>query len=118
MKSIGMAGHIYANDHNGEFPPSFEALLDEQFITRESLQSPLDPQVGCVLRLHCGAETRTATRATCSRTSGSTRTARARMCCTLMATSSTSISTASRQELAATYRRLGREDEMPDDLRP
>ena len=40
LRSIGMAAHIYANEHNDEFPESLEVLAEQGMITRETLVSP------------------------------------------------------------------------------
>ncbi len=39
LRGIGMAVHIWANDHNGEFPPDLQALLDAQLISQDMLTS-------------------------------------------------------------------------------
>ncbi len=44
LRQIGLAAHIYANDHDGAAPPSFETLISAGSIVREMLYSPLDPQ--------------------------------------------------------------------------
>jgi hypothetical protein len=39
-RSIAMGCHIYADDHDGNFPPSLETLIDEGHLTLQMLSSP------------------------------------------------------------------------------
>lgn len=45
LRAIGMGCHIYANDNADRFPENLEALIEHGIITREALVSPRDPDV-------------------------------------------------------------------------
>jgi prepilin-type processing-associated H-X9-DG protein len=117
LKNIGMAAHIYANDHDGKFPPSLDALREADFVTQQTLQSPLDSSPG-VSYIYVGGQDETSDARNVLAYErlypGSTRTN------VLYFDGHVQHIEIDRfkQELADTYRRLGREDEMPDDLRP
>ncbi len=42
VRGLLMACHIYANDHNDQFPPSLESLIDEGSVVKKMLRSPLE----------------------------------------------------------------------------
>lgn len=44
LRAIGQGLHIYANDHGGKFPESLETLIEQGMITRETLNSPRDEE--------------------------------------------------------------------------
>ncbi|QOJ14741.1 MAG: hypothetical protein HRU75_08850 [Planctomycetia bacterium] len=44
LRMIGMACHIYANEHQEKFPPDFDALVADGRLAREQLVSPRDPR--------------------------------------------------------------------------
>ena len=46
LHSIGAACHIYATDHEGKFPPDWDALIHEGLIARGFLTSPRDDEEG------------------------------------------------------------------------
>ncbi len=48
LRSIGMAAHIYANEHNDRLPKDLQTLVDRQMITPETLRSPRDPSGNAV----------------------------------------------------------------------
>jgi hypothetical protein len=41
LKGIGIACIVYANDHQDQFPESLDVLVQEEFITRKMLMSPI-----------------------------------------------------------------------------
>lgn len=43
LRTIGMACHIYSNDHAGRFPQSFDELLDNALVMPAVLKSPAHP---------------------------------------------------------------------------
>jgi len=43
LKSIGLAGIIYADDHEGRFPSNLDVLVTECDLSRETLVSPRKP---------------------------------------------------------------------------
>jgi prepilin-type processing-associated H-X9-DG protein len=43
LKQIGLACMMYANDHNGEFPPNLEVLVKDGHLTDKILVSPRKP---------------------------------------------------------------------------
>ena len=43
LRGIGQACFVYANDNQDKFPESFDVLLRDGFITRKMLQSPRNP---------------------------------------------------------------------------
>jgi len=43
LKQIGLACIMYADDHNGVFPPSLQSLVDGGFLQAKVLQSPRKP---------------------------------------------------------------------------
>jgi prepilin-type processing-associated H-X9-DG protein len=45
LRGVGIGCQIYANDHAGRFPDRLEALIENGMITREMLVSPRDPEV-------------------------------------------------------------------------
>jgi prepilin-type processing-associated H-X9-DG protein len=116
LRGIGQGCHIYANDHQNKFPDSLDELVDGGMIPRETLNSPRD---------HEGAESYVYI-------SGQTASSDVRNILAYERIFDDEGTNALhvdghvewmsierfKQELSQTYQRLGREDEMPADLRP
>ncbi len=43
LRGIGLACHVYANDHDDVLPTSLDVLVQESMISHDQLESPLDP---------------------------------------------------------------------------
>jgi prepilin-type processing-associated H-X9-DG protein len=56
LRGIGQGCYIHANDHDGRFPDSLEALIEEGMITREMLNSPRDKE-GAVSYVYVAGQT-------------------------------------------------------------
>jgi len=117
LRGIGVACMIYANDHDGQFPDSFDALLDSGMITEKMLQSPSDYPDPGVSYIYIAGQNE----------SGDPRNVVAyeRLYDGLEATNvlfaDTHVEQMSieqfKQALRSTYTRLGREDEIPAEFR-
>jgi len=116
LRGIGHAMHIYANDHQESYPPDFDALIAEGMITRDMLVSPLDDEAGVSYVYISG-----------QRDSSDWRSILAYE--RIHSDEGTNVLFLDghvewlrlpdfKRRLLETYKRLGREDEMPADLRP
>jgi prepilin-type processing-associated H-X9-DG protein len=116
LKQIGTACHLYALGHDGQFPTSLEQLVEGGLIAREVLSSPLDPEGGASYAYVAGqtsegdSENVLAYELT---THGDRRSV-------LFADGH--VERIGSKELARsvreTYRRLGRQDDIPAEFRP
>jgi len=116
LHSIDMGLRMYANDHEGRFPESLEALVEKGLVVEDMLHSPRDEQDG-VSYVYIGGQSISSDPANVvayERVIGDEGTnvlyvdghvAWLRI-------------DAFKQALAATYQRLGRENELPPGLRP
>lgn len=57
LKGIGTVCHIYAMDHDGEFPPDLESLVQDGSVMREQLNAPNDKR-GRVSYVYLAGQTR------------------------------------------------------------
>lgn len=116
LRGIGMALHIYANDHNEQFPESLQILIDVGCITGEQLNSPRDRE-GNVSYIYIKGQTEASDARNIvayERVIGDEGTN------ALFLDGHVEWLKLDRfkQVLLETYQRLGREDEMPADLQP
>ncbi|MCK4342973.1 MAG: hypothetical protein KAY37_14765 [Phycisphaerae bacterium] len=44
LRGIGQACYVYANDHDDKYPESFEEMIEEGLIIQQQLYSPLNPE--------------------------------------------------------------------------
>lgn len=116
LRGIGMGMHIYANDHAGKFPENLEVLIDEGMITRPTLNSPRDREGKVSYVYISGQSEKDDPRniVAYERIIGDEGTN------VLFVDGHVEWMSLDRfkQALLETYQRLGREDEMPADLRP
>jgi len=116
LRGIGQAMHIYANDHQGRFPKSFDELIDAGLITRAELNSPRDRE-GAISYVHIAGQSAV----------DDVRNIVAYE--RIIGDEGTNVLfldghvewmklDAFKRALQATYERLGRADEMPAELRP
>jgi len=116
LRGIGQGCHIYANDQDGKFPESLDALIDAGIITRATLNSPRDRE-GNVSYVYISGQT----------VKEDVRNILAYE--RIIGKEGTNVLFLDghvqwmrldgfKQALLKTYERLAREDEMPADLRP
>jgi hypothetical protein len=116
LVGIAVTIHRYANDHEGEFPETLEVLVDEGMITRDMLNSPRDRE-GNISYVYISGQT--------VKEDSRNILAYER----LIGDEGTNVLHLDgfvhwmkldefKQALLQTYQRLGREDELPDGLRP
>jgi prepilin-type processing-associated H-X9-DG protein len=116
LRQLGVACIMYASNNDGRFPASLEELVERGQVTANALRSPGRPP-GAASYVYVAGQTSASQGGNVlvyERPRGDGRVT----ICFLDGHVETKDSDAFRQALLATYQRLGREGELPPDLRP
>ena len=118
LAGIGIGLHIWANDHEGEFPETLDDLIEEGITTHKQLNSPRDPRgEAAVSYVYIGGQADSADLRNIlayERVTGAEGTS----VLFLDAHVEWMKLDAFKRALAETYKRLGRSEELPAELRP